>query len=81
MQADRKNEDGPKEHHEITDAKQSQPSDTTCFFNFNETTLAAHSFDWVVTDLASGNYGITVSWRYNNNGTSAPIRRWPASVL
>jgi hypothetical protein len=46
--------------------------DTTCFFNFNETTLSAHSFDWVVTDLSSGNYGITVSWRYNNNGTTAP---------
>jgi hypothetical protein len=46
--------------------------DTTCFFNFNETTLSAHSFDWVVTGLSSGNYGITVSWRYNNNGTSAP---------
>ncbi len=46
--------------------------DTTCFFNFNETTLSAHSFDWVVTGLSSGNYGITVSWRYNNNGTTAP---------
>jgi len=45
---------------------------TTCFFNFNETTLSAHSFDWVVTNLSSGDYGITVSWRYNNNGTSAP---------
>ena len=46
--------------------------DSTCFFNFNETTLSAHSFDWVVTNLSSGNYGITVSWRYNNNGTTAP---------
>lgn len=46
--------------------------DTTCTFNFNETTLSAHSFDWVVTGLSSGNYGITVSWRYNNNGTTAP---------
>ena len=45
---------------------------TTCFFNFNETTLSAHSFDWVVTGLSSGDYGITVSWRYNNNGTTAP---------
>lgn len=33
-----------------------------CFFNFNETTLSAHSFDWVVTDLSSGQYGITVTW-------------------
>ena len=33
-----------------------------CYFNFNETTLSAHSFDWVVTNLSSGNYGITVTW-------------------
>jgi hypothetical protein len=33
-----------------------------CFFNFNETTLSAHSFDFVVTGLSSGNYGITVTW-------------------
>lgn len=33
-----------------------------CYFNFNETTLSAHSFDWVVTNLSSGTYGITVTW-------------------
>jgi hypothetical protein len=33
-----------------------------CFFNLNETTLSAHSFDWVVTGLSAGNYGITVTW-------------------
>lgn len=33
-----------------------------CFFDFNETTLSAHSFDWVVTGLSAGNYGITVTW-------------------
>ncbi len=33
-----------------------------CYFDFNETTLSAHSFDWVVTNLSSGNYGITVTW-------------------
>ena len=33
-----------------------------CYFNFNETTLSAHSFDWVVTNLSSGEYGITVTW-------------------
>jgi len=32
-----------------------------CFFDFNETTLSAHSFDFVVTGLSSGNYGITVT--------------------
>ena len=33
-----------------------------CTFSLNETTLSAHSFDWVVTGLTSGNYGITVTW-------------------
>lgn len=33
-----------------------------CYFDFNQTTLSAHSFDWVVTNLSSGNYGITVTW-------------------
>ena len=33
-----------------------------CFFNFNETTLDAHSFDWVVENLSAGNYQLTVSW-------------------
>jgi len=33
-----------------------------CYFTFNETTLGAHSFDWVVSGLSSGNYGIEVDW-------------------
>jgi hypothetical protein len=33
-----------------------------CYFTFNETTLSAHSFDWVVSGLTSGNYGIEVDW-------------------
>lgn len=33
-----------------------------CYFTFNETTLSAHSFDWVVSGLSSGNYGIEVDW-------------------
>ena len=33
-----------------------------CYFSFNETTLSAHSFDWVVSGLSSGNYGIEVDW-------------------
>ena len=40
----------------------SDTADSTCFFDFNETTLSAHSFDWVVTNMSSGDYGITVSW-------------------
>jgi len=33
-----------------------------CYFTFNQTTLSAHSFDWVVGNLASGNYGVEVDW-------------------
>ena len=33
-----------------------------CYFTFNETTLSAHSFDWVVSNLTSGNYGVEVDW-------------------
>jgi len=33
-----------------------------CFISFNESTVSAHSFDWIASGLASGNYGITVSW-------------------
>jgi len=33
-----------------------------CFLSFNESTLGAHSFNWIVTNLESGNYGVTVQW-------------------
>src|SRR6266516_881221 len=41
-----------------------------CFISFNESTVSAHSFDWIAGaprsngsgTLASGNYGITVNW-------------------
>jgi hypothetical protein len=33
-----------------------------CFLSFNESTLGAHSFNWVITNLQSGDYGITVQW-------------------
>jgi hypothetical protein len=35
---------------------------TPCFFSLDETTLSAHSFDFVIQGLAAGNYGITVTW-------------------
>jgi len=41
-----------------------------CFLTFAESTVSAHSFDWVAgssynggTSLASGQYGITVDWK------------------
>ena len=41
-----------------------------CYISFNESTVSAHSFDWIAGapakdgsgTLAAGNYGITVSW-------------------
>lgn len=40
-----------------------------CFITFNESTVSAHSFDWIVTNLASGNYGVTVTWKPSLGGT------------
>jgi len=33
-----------------------------CFISFNESTLGAHSFNWIVSNLSAGNYGVTVQW-------------------
>ena len=33
-----------------------------CFLTFAESTVAAHSFEWIVQNLSAGNYGITVNW-------------------
>jgi hypothetical protein len=41
-----------------------------CFFNFNETTLSAHSFDFVVTGLSAGDYGLTVTWTPSTTATA-----------
>ncbi len=40
-----------------------------CFISFAESTVSAHSFDWIVKDLSSGNYGVTVNWASTVNGT------------
>ena len=39
-----------------------------CFLTFAESTVSAHSFDWIVTNLSSGNYGVTVNWSSTVNG-------------
>ncbi len=38
---------------------------TSCdgYLTFNESTLSAHSFDWIVSGLQSGNYQLTVDWK------------------
>jgi hypothetical protein len=41
-----------------------------CYFTFNQTTLSAHSFDWVVSNLTSGNYGIEVDWSPYSTATA-----------
>jgi hypothetical protein len=34
----------------------------SCFINFNESTVSAHSFDWIASGLTSGQYVVTVNW-------------------
>ena len=34
----------------------------SCFFDFHESTVSAHSFDWIATGLSSGQYVVTVNW-------------------
>jgi hypothetical protein len=33
-----------------------------CFITFNESTVSAHSFDWVASGLQSGNYEVAIGW-------------------
>lgn len=34
----------------------------SCFINFNESTVSAHSFDWIASGLSSGEYAVAVNW-------------------
>lgn len=34
-----------------------------CFLSFNESTVSAHSFDWLITNLSTGTYTVTTSWK------------------
>ena len=40
-----------------------------CYFNFNESTVSAHSFDWLVTNLNSGTYDVTMQWTATDKGS------------
>lgn len=33
-----------------------------CYITFNESTVSAHSFDWVASNLSSGNYTLAAQW-------------------
>jgi|SRR5579864_4193714 len=35
---------------------------TGCTLSFNESTVSAHSFDWIASGLQSGNYEVQVGW-------------------
>jgi hypothetical protein len=37
-------------------------STTPCYITFDESTVSAHSFDWVASNLSSGDYGLTATW-------------------
>jgi hypothetical protein len=39
-----------------------------CFLSFNESTVSAHSFDWIVKNLQSGVYTVTTSWKDSLGG-------------
>ena len=39
------------------------PAGTGCFFSFNESTVSAHSFDWIAGNLSSGDYTIKSNWK------------------
>lgn len=43
--------------------------DGGCFLSFNESTVSAHSFDWIVKNLSSGTYTVTTSWKDTTAGT------------
>jgi hypothetical protein len=47
----------------------------SCFINFNESTVSAHSFDWIATGLSSGQYIVTVNWNSSlgNTGISQAL--------
>lgn len=54
----------------LTGCTDSTGAPQDCFFSLNETTLSAHSFDYVVTGLSAGNYGITVTWTPTTTATA-----------
>jgi hypothetical protein len=43
--------------------------DGGCSLSFNESTVSAHSFDFLVTNLQSGTYTVTTSWADSLGGT------------
>jgi hypothetical protein len=48
---------------------------TGCFFNFNESTVSAHSFQFLIPNLTEGVYGVTANWlaSLGNTGISTSL--------
>ncbi len=48
---------------------------TGCFITFNESTVSAHSFQWIVPSLQTGVYGIAANWTASlgNTGISESL--------
>ncbi len=46
-----------------------------CYFTFNESTVSAHSFQWIVPELQTGVYGIAANWKASlgNTGLSEAL--------
>ena len=46
-----------------------------CFFTFNESTVSAHSFDWIASNLQSATYTVTANWKASlgNTGISQAL--------
>jgi len=46
-----------------------------CFITFNESTVSAHSFQWLVPELQTGNYAIAANWKASlgNTGISRSL--------
>jgi hypothetical protein len=40
-----------------------------CYFTFSQSTVSAHSFDWLATNLNSGVYNITMQWTATTTGS------------
>jgi len=40
-----------------------------CFLTFNESTVSAHSFDWIVKNLQSGTYTVSTTWADSLGGS------------
>jgi hypothetical protein len=46
-----------------------------CFINFNESTVSAHSFQWIVPTLSTGTYNVAANWQASlgNTGISQSL--------